>query len=732
MIAGLFAVSLWAEISTARADVWDDCHSGSGDTAIQACTRLIKGARMARESFGPAYYKLGRAYLEKQDYEEAVANLTQAIEHSYEKVDVLFQRGVAYRHLGQNDEALADFSRALDLDRNFEPAYLDRGRLYTDLGRYDEALLDFANSLRLKPDRPETLYYRADAHRRAGAYDNAISGYTEALRYDRNYADAYNDRGGSSYAKGRFEDAIADFDKAIELAPNMTVAYFNRGVTFLLLGRDRQAHEDLQRYFELNPAELGSDYNWVCWELALNRQADRALPYCDRSLALSPDQALAWDSRAFVRWQRGEFDLAHADLAEARKRDPELVDFDRRFEEYRLLLLHLALLHHGYEPGIIDDGREETRNRIAEAIKDFQAKSGLTATGTPSLETLLHLVRDTPIPSNFDPALPLPGLSAPSADTDEPRPSDAPAEPEKEAPATQSADAVEPPASDEAAEPEKALPAIPQPQFAKITKRYQLRAQGRGMIIDGQLVDGIVDDVRAAFEAVPDLRTVLIDSKGGSLKIGIQLFDLFLEKGVDTYTFDVCQGVCVVAFLGGKRRTVHPDAALGVFPISFGKQRTDRQRAAFDRYLQAEADRLRRQGIDGAYIEKMQAVYTGKTSWTPPLDDLRAWNAVTAVDTAFPADLHGIVINLPVDDKPESELYTLEIDGSTLRISGRFGWGLDKAVEAAFDKAPEIRTVELDSLGGRTMIGLRLYDFFLKKGINTFVKSQCGSACTTA
>lgn len=63
----------------------------------------------------PAYYVRGVAWLEKQNYEHAIADFTQAIQREAGFYLTYFHRADAYYHKGDRDSAIADYQRALAL-----------------------------------------------------------------------------------------------------------------------------------------------------------------------------------------------------------------------------------------------------------------------------------------------------------------------------------------------------------------------------------------------------------------------------------------------------------------------------------------------------------------------------------------------------------------------------------------------------------------------------------------
>jgi len=83
---------------------------------------------------------------------------------------------------------------------------------------------------------------------------------------------------------------------------------------------------------------------------------------------------------------------------------------------------------------------------------------------------------------------------------------------------------------------------------------------------------------------------------------------------------------------------------------------------------------------------------------------------------------------------PELAGYILSIDtsGTQLRLSGNIDFGITSAVASLLAAQPGLRSVVLDSPGGQIYEGRGLAKLFIKKQLDTYVYSECSSACATA
>lgn len=118
----------------------------------------------------------------------------------------------------QLEEALQELSLALEENPGHPDIISDRGVLYIHLKKKDEALSDFDLSLELQPENGYRYSSRAYAKEFFGDLDGAILDYEQAVLLDKEDAVAYNNLGLLLEKKGRQEQAKRHFDRADALA----------------------------------------------------------------------------------------------------------------------------------------------------------------------------------------------------------------------------------------------------------------------------------------------------------------------------------------------------------------------------------------------------------------------------------------------------------------------------------------------------------------------------------
>jgi len=208
------------------------------------------------------YLDQGNAYLDQEQWDEAITEYAKAIELNPEFAEAYANRAVAclekleYNLAGycEYNRVIADCEKAMELnpfielDVRLALAYAHRGECFFENREYDEAAADYAKALELAPliksRTPSTVYtdlIEQDLHDQQ--YDRAIMYITKALAFkpeDTEYyyhklAEAYHGRGMENFYCPEPDDAIADLGKAIELDPTNAEHYSGRASIYSTL-----------------------------------------------------------------------------------------------------------------------------------------------------------------------------------------------------------------------------------------------------------------------------------------------------------------------------------------------------------------------------------------------------------------------------------------------------------------------------------------------------------------
>jgi tetratricopeptide (TPR) repeat protein/Zn-dependent protease len=288
--------------------------------AVAACTEAIEQIRNNDSALAAAYLHRGLAYAALGEYEEAVADQSQAVQLSGHPATYL-ARGNAYLRWGKLDQAIEDFSSAIQLDPNSSAALAARGAIHSRRGDYGQAIADCTRALAIDPSNAAAYANRANARVQAGKPDQAIADCNEAIRLDPELPTAWYCRGNAHNHRGEHDLAIADFTQAIRCDPEFAEAYANRGHAYQRKGDQDRAIADLSEAIRLDPHTDAAFQNRA---LVLMKKGayDQAIADCNEAIRLNPQPAPVYSNRALIHRKMGDYDQALADYAEALRLDP--------------------------------------------------------------------------------------------------------------------------------------------------------------------------------------------------------------------------------------------------------------------------------------------------------------------------------------------------------------------------------------------------------------------------
>ena len=221
------------------------------DNAIAQYSNAIK----LDEKRVAAYLKRAAAYEEKQEYDDAIANLNQVI--GLDPLDGNFYvlRGFLYQKKGENEKALADYINGLKqpmIDNGLKAkAYVRMGNVYTNQKNDIRAIEDFTKAIEIDPKYADAYFLRGVAYGRQKQYAQAVENLTKAIEIEPQNATAFCTRGNMYSVQKQYAQAIDDYTKAIEMDPQHESAYFQRGLVYGILGQHEQEEADWLKVREL-------------------------------------------------------------------------------------------------------------------------------------------------------------------------------------------------------------------------------------------------------------------------------------------------------------------------------------------------------------------------------------------------------------------------------------------------------------------------------------------------
>lgn len=217
-------------VGAAAADDGEVCVRGSGNAAIDACTRALNSGRFDRRNLAIIYSN----------------------------------RGNQHERMGEYDKAIADHNEAIRTDPTYAAGFMHRGNAYARHGEFDRAIADHSEAIRLAPKDADAFYNRGYTYSRMGDHERAVADYTKGIELDPNNSRLWGQRCWSRAVVGRqLQEAIDDCNKASSLSPKIPQIFAYRGIVYLKLGQFDKALADYDAAFSLTKIPDHADWLYV-------------------------------------------------------------------------------------------------------------------------------------------------------------------------------------------------------------------------------------------------------------------------------------------------------------------------------------------------------------------------------------------------------------------------------------------------------------------------------------
>ncbi|XGV96181.1 MAG: tetratricopeptide repeat protein [Leptolyngbya sp. BL-A-14] len=341
--------------------------------AIDLFSAVLKVPQLGKVWRPVALNWRGSIYLQVEQYEQSLQDLTEAISLAPKEAKYWLDRGRAYRLARRYEDALADFKHAIEIDADNKWAMSYRGATYLLMMRYEDALADFNRVISLDANSVWGITLRGLTYLLTTRYEDALTEFKHAVEIDANDPCAIASRGMTYRLMMRYEDALTDLKRAIEIDASKDWVIVIRDEIHRLVTRDEKLNCDLiankawwanvnyghtnresKQYTirDFNPAiEFGSDSSWNLRgrraAYLLNGQPDTALQALTQ--ASSPDPKDDWFPyiRALAYLKLNQLQPVQTDLATAiqlaqTKYEQSPTDWQNTFN---LALYHLAADH---------------------------------------------------------------------------------------------------------------------------------------------------------------------------------------------------------------------------------------------------------------------------------------------------------------------------------------------------------------------------------------------------
>jgi tetratricopeptide (TPR) repeat protein len=228
-----------------------------GYTPFNMPEKLARGLRIMRSYIqrkaNDAYIltKLGGAYFNQGDYDEAASYLSRAIVVDPEYPEANYALGLTLEKQNKPDAAVNCFIRAIAGDPNLTEARANLAAIFVQKGMYDDAISQLQKALCLNPELAVGHSVLGLAYIKKNMYKEGLAALEKAVALDPNLACAHMNLAIGYTRKGLLDDALAQYEKALAIDPDYAKAHYNLAVTYCKMGNHKKAVEHCDKATEL-------------------------------------------------------------------------------------------------------------------------------------------------------------------------------------------------------------------------------------------------------------------------------------------------------------------------------------------------------------------------------------------------------------------------------------------------------------------------------------------------
>jgi tetratricopeptide (TPR) repeat protein len=140
---------------------------GDSKKAVESYEEALKH----NNNYGEAYNALGEAYVQLHQLEKAITNFNDAAQRGY--IRAYYNLGLAYKDKDEFENAIKSLQTFIDNAPDNGEAFLPLGEAYALKGDQQAAIQNYSKSLELKPEQSDAYFGRGESYLKTGDKEKA-------------------------------------------------------------------------------------------------------------------------------------------------------------------------------------------------------------------------------------------------------------------------------------------------------------------------------------------------------------------------------------------------------------------------------------------------------------------------------------------------------------------------------------------------------------------------------
>ena len=231
---------------------------------FEEAAESLEYATIINTNFQDGFLMAGEAYIQIEEYSKALDLYSELLTQSYDKSEIYTKMGICHFHNGQAVTAFHHFKKAIRLNPKNAMAHYNIGEYYCQIGQWQKGIDAYLLAMQIE-DRNEVFYAAiAEAFEKQGELEKALPFYQQAADIAADIPDYWillamfyiNQEAYNEALKVIEESKSCTSGIGLSLCEIVCLYHLNDkiGAEFLLRKFMTQDHTKIERLFEYGPA----------------------------------------------------------------------------------------------------------------------------------------------------------------------------------------------------------------------------------------------------------------------------------------------------------------------------------------------------------------------------------------------------------------------------------------------------------------------------------------------
>jgi tetratricopeptide (TPR) repeat protein len=204
------------------------------------------------------HYEKANAYLENEDYRNAIKHYNSIIQINPRDVNALYDKGFSLYRLSSYDEAISLFKKVTDLQHDADDAYFLMGEIYYNFDSINDSLDCYNKAIEISPDNEEYSIGLINCYLYKGDFKSALEASNNIINKNKDSIGGYIAKATVLERTGEYPKSIEAYDKCIRISMDsdeIAFFFYKKAQLYFNLRKQKEALESITKALEVHPED---------------------------------------------------------------------------------------------------------------------------------------------------------------------------------------------------------------------------------------------------------------------------------------------------------------------------------------------------------------------------------------------------------------------------------------------------------------------------------------------